>query len=642
MLNTPITPPRVPLIDPRTNMIDRAWYMFFLSLNNAAALVVDNPDVGPSPESLIASYDAFLQSVNQELQVLPASADTTVELQKQIDALNTAPPPTMGTVVSVTATTPVTSSGGVTPNISLDSGYGDTQNPYAAKTANYVLAGPTTGAAALPTFRALVAADIPSLPYGTGTVTSVSVSSANGFAGTVATASTTPVITLSTSITGLLFGNGTAMAAATISTPLTYSAGTLGITQATTSTNGYLSSTDWNTFNGKANSFTYTTNYIPFGQGTTTPNQSTNFQFNGQTLGIGGTLSAWGASAGYVAQVQGGAVWGGSAVTHLSLNTYFDGTNYKYIATDYATDYYQLAGTHVWRSAPSAAAGSTLASWTTVMQLDGSGNITSATWNGVTVAAAYGGTGQSSYAVGDILYASGTTTLSKLADVATGNVLISGGVGVAPSYGKVGLTTHVSGTLPVANGGTGASTASITSFNNITGYSASGATGTTSTNLVFSAIPTFGTTIGVGGATAAASGAGVTFPASASASTDVNTLDDYKEGTFTPTVTATTGSITSFGTLSGKYTKVGNFVSVSLSIQITNNGTGLGYLKVSNMPYTCGTLDGNGSGRESAATGYGLLGRIDASTTNLYIQRYDGLYPGGTGYIVNFTVNYLV
>jgi hypothetical protein len=71
-----------------------------------------------------------------------------------------------------------------------------------------------------------------------------------------------------------------------------------------------------------------------------------------------------------------------------------------------------------------------------------------------------GGTDQSSYAVGDLLYASTTTALSKLADVATGNALISGGVGVAPSYGKIGLTTHVSGTLPVANGGT-----NLTSFN---------------------------------------------------------------------------------------------------------------------------------------------------------------------------------
>jgi hypothetical protein len=76
------------------------------------------------------------------------------------------------------------------------------------------------------------------------------------------------------------------------------------------------------------------------------------------------------------------------------------------------------------------------------------------------VATINGGTGQSSYAVGDILYASTTTALSKLSDVATGNALISGGVGVAPSYGKIGLTTHVSGTLAIGNGGTGQTTAS--------------------------------------------------------------------------------------------------------------------------------------------------------------------------------------
>jgi len=61
---------------------------------------------------------------------------------------------------------------------------------------------------------------------GTGTVTSVSVVSANGFAGTVANATSTPAITLSTSITGVLKGNGTAISAATAGTD--YSAGTSG------------------------------------------------------------------------------------------------------------------------------------------------------------------------------------------------------------------------------------------------------------------------------------------------------------------------------------------------------------------------------------------------------------------------------
>lgn len=78
-----------------------------------------------------------------------------------------------------------------------------------------------------------------------------------------------------------------------------------------------------------------------------------------------------------------------------------------------------------------------------------------------TLAATNGGTGQTSYAVGDLVFASTTTALSKLADVATGNALISGGVGVAPSYGKIGLTTHVSGTLPATNGGTGQSSYAV-------------------------------------------------------------------------------------------------------------------------------------------------------------------------------------
>ena len=72
-----------------------------------------------------------------------------------------------------------------------------------------------------------------------------------------------------------------------------------------------------------------------------------------------------------------------------------------------------------------------------------------------TLAVARGGTGLATYVIGDLIIASAATTLISLADVATGNAVISGGVGVVPSYGKIGLTTHISGTLAVANGGTG-------------------------------------------------------------------------------------------------------------------------------------------------------------------------------------------
>jgi hypothetical protein len=70
-------------------------------------------------------------------------------------------------VTAVGATSPVASTGGAAPVISLNAAYGDTLNPYGTKTANVVLAGPATGAAAAPTFRALVAADIPTLNQNT-------------------------------------------------------------------------------------------------------------------------------------------------------------------------------------------------------------------------------------------------------------------------------------------------------------------------------------------------------------------------------------------------------------------------------------------------------------------------------------------
>ena len=78
------------------------------------------------------------------------------------------------------------------------------------------------------------------------------------------------------------------------------------------------------------------------------------------------------------------------------------------------------------------------------------------------LSAARGGTGIGGYSIGDILYANGGTSFAKLNAVATGNVLLSGGTDTAPSWGKVGLTTHVSGTLPVGSGGTGTTVAPTT------------------------------------------------------------------------------------------------------------------------------------------------------------------------------------
>ena len=331
---TPITPPRVPLIDPRTGLIDRAWYLFFLSLLNAAT-IVDDGNLGTDTVSLLASYDAALQALAQSVDTQPLPVDLSAELtkqiqeagltdqssallsqiaemQKQLEALNLLPPPTQGTVTAVTATSPVVSSGGTAPDISMPAAnttidgyltstdwntfnnkapatsgtsilYGNGSGGFSnvtigsgvtfaggtlsatgsggtvtsvTGTAPIASSGGTTPAISISQASTSTNGYLSSTDWntfnnkGSGTVTAVSVVSANGFAGT-SSGGATPALTLTTSITGLTYGNGTALAAATVSAPLTYSAGTLAITQATTSTNGYLSSTDWNTFNNK-------------------------------------------------------------------------------------------------------------------------------------------------------------------------------------------------------------------------------------------------------------------------------------------------------------------------------------------------------------------------------------------------------
>ena len=78
------------------------------------------------------------------------------------------------------------------------------------------------------------------------------------------------------------------------------------------------------------------------------------------------------------------------------------------------------------------------------------------------------------------------------------------------------------------------------------------------------------TTLGVGNATPSASGAGITFPATVSLSSDANTLDDYEEGTWTPSL----GGNTTYTARTGTYTKIGNTVRVYLEVTVNLIGTG--------------------------------------------------------------------
>jgi hypothetical protein len=97
----------------------------------------------------------------------------------------------------------------------------------------------------------------------------------------------------------------------------------------------------------------------------------------------------------------------------------------------------------------------------------------------------------------------------------------------------------------------------------------------------------FPTTIGVGDATPSASGSGISFPATQSASSDANTLDDYEEGTWTPTIigTTTAGTATYSGQVAS-YTKIGRMVQIVGYIN-WSSGTGTGpAMRIAGLPFT--------------------------------------------------------
>ena len=77
------------------------------------------------------------------------------------------------------------------------------------------------------------------------------------------------------------------------------------------------------------------------------------------------------------------------------------------------------------------------------------GTIASGTWTGTAIGAVYGGTGQTGVTTGDLLYGSATNTWSRLSGVATGNALISGGVGTAVSWGKI-TNSHIDTAAAIA------------------------------------------------------------------------------------------------------------------------------------------------------------------------------------------------
>ena len=167
---TPVTPPRVPLIDPRTGLIDRAWYMFFLSMFNAASLVYDG-DLGPSAESLISSYDAALRALAQNVDTQPAPVDLGAELMALRQEVETAPRTELGTMAFLNFPLPVAFGG--TGQTSFTDGQ--------------LLIGNSTGNTLTP--ATLTAGANVTITNGAGSIT-IAAASVSGASGTFITANT--------------------------------------------------------------------------------------------------------------------------------------------------------------------------------------------------------------------------------------------------------------------------------------------------------------------------------------------------------------------------------------------------------------------------------------------------------------------
>lgn len=455
-----------------------------------------------------------------------------------------------------------------------------------------------------------------------GTVTTVSVVTANGFSGTVANATTTPAITLSYAGAALTKADDTNVTLTLGGTPATAllqaASLSLGWTGILASSRG-----------GTANAFFTVSGPTTSAKTFTFPNASDTVVCYGtagtfttaQTFPNTGLKIKDTDASNTLAIVPGSDLTADRTLTVITgdasraMTFYGDASLGRTITG--TTNRLTVTNGDGASGNPTLDISTSYAGQATIVTV---GTVTSGTWQGTAVAAGFGGTGIATYAIGDLLQASASTTLSKLAAVATGNVLISGGVTTVSSWGKVGLTTHVSGTLPIANGGT-----NQTSLGNIT------KTDDTNVTLTLGGTPT---------------GAVITSTSFALGWT--GTLSVARGGTgnaggawtaFTPTITSGSGTIVTVSA-SGAYQIVGKLMNVRVTIMITLAGTGAGTLNVTNMPGTATVRQFMGGVEDAVAVNTLVVGKTTAGSTNLEMTYSGGATVIATGARVQMTGAY--
>jgi hypothetical protein len=364
-------------------------------------------------------------------------------------------------------------------------------------------------------------------------------------------------------------------------------------------------------------------------------------------VGIAVTPSAW--STGYKSlQINTtSAITASTNTLRITNNEYVNTSGVDtYLTTNFATAYLQdSAGKHAWYNAPSGTAG-TAVSFTQAMVLDNSGNlgigITSPTitldvfGSGMRVKDATrtviltqnysGGVGAlGSETNNSFMFITNNTERMRIDS--SGNV----GIGVTPS---AWTTSNSVKALQIGN------TSALWSFSSTNAYLSNNSyyngsnriysttntaaelvlsgnvielygapSGTAGTAVTFTKLlgTEYNKSVSLQGATSQ-SGTGITFPATQSASSDANTLDDYEEGTWTPALSfGGSGTGITYAARNGRYTKIGRMVTVGCYINLSSKGSATGNVQISGLPFPAYTGGGTPTYMGPLAGESGLL-----------------------------------
>jgi hypothetical protein len=308
----------------------------------------------------------------------------------------------------------------------------------------------------------------------------------------------------------------------------------------------------------------------------------------------------------------------GGVTTDLQNNSHLNNSDARVaMQTDAGSLYQQYQGVHKWFNAASVSAGATQ-TMAERMRIDSSGNLLVGTTN----VSLYNSSSEVGTRIGDgvlMVNRSGLTPayFNRLSDDGTivdlrkdgttvGSIGSTGGsmyIEGNPATGKVGLTFFGSTIEPRDAGAASDGDVDL------------GASGSRFKDLYLSG------GVYLGGTAAA------------------NKLDDYEEGTWTPVVTATTGTLTTVsGT--GTYTKIGRLVYVDYNILITANGTGSGSIQVAGLTHALSSFRAFGVGLETDVVGFLFNSQAIAATDYFILTKYDGTYPAADSYRLQGSFSY--